>query len=264
MFVPRAVLLLLFFSLFLECSREVSPPPGAPLSPAATSVNGSIKGVFDNNANINVLFVGNSLTYVNDLPTLVAEIAKMDGVTLGVTSITAGNYSLDDHWADGTIQRALGKNQYDLLIAQQGPSALPESQISLRESSIRIAGECRAHNTVFGLYMVWPALERDFDRDNCIASYTNAANASNALLCPAGRAWKLSWEKNKTISFYGPDAFHPSIHGSVLAAMTIYAAIKGKKDLDFIHKSDLSWGAEISNEHFEIMKSAAIESLNVP
>lgn len=115
---------------------------------------------------------------------------------------------------------------------------------------------CRARDTIFGLYMVWPALEREFDRDNCIASYTNAANA---LLCPAGLAWKLAWQRDRSIPFYGPDNFHPSFHGSFLAAMVIYTAIKGKKNLDFITKPE-----GVSDAQFEIMKRAAIEAVNAP
>jgi hypothetical protein len=256
MVLLRIALFLLVAAASSHCAREVVPP--APVTSPATNPTqrGSVISTFDDAADLNILFVGNSLTYENDLPSIVAEIATMDGVRLGYTSLTAGNYSLDDHWADGTIQAALAKDKYDILIAQQGPSALPESQVLLRESSVRIANECRAHDTMFGLYMVWPALARDFDRDNSIASYTNAADAAGGLLCPAGLAWKLAWQTDRSIPFYGPDNFHPSFQGSFMAAMVIYAAIKNKKDLDFVSKP-----AGIPDAHFSIMKRAAIDAL---
>jgi hypothetical protein len=263
MFLTRIPAFLLVLVLFLQCASDNGSPNPQPAAPAPPNSGGNVSGGFDSKADINIIFVGNSLTYENDLPSLVAGIATMDGVRLGITTITQGNYSLDDHWADGTIQTTLDQNNYDFLIAQQGPSALPESQMLLRESSIRIADECLRHNTRFGLYMVWPALSRDFDRDNCIASYTNAARASSALLCPAGLAWKLAWQKEKNIPFYGPDNFHPGIHGSVLAAMVIYAAVKEKKDFNFIDKSRTTWGGSISDKEFEIMKYAAIEAMKI-
>ncbi|HZY78626.1 MAG TPA: hypothetical protein VFE50_03830 [Cyclobacteriaceae bacterium] len=255
MFVLRIAAFVLVIIVFVRCDTRPQPEPlNIPNNPQPRK--GAVTNVFDNAADINILFVGNSLTYENDLPSIVEEIGKMDGVRIGVTSLTVGGFSLDDHWEKGTIQATLAKDHYDLLIAQQGPSALPESQELLRESSIRIANECRAHDTVFGLYMVWPALERDFDRDNSIASYTNAADAAGALLCPAGLAWKLAWRSDRSIPFYGPDNFHPSYHGSFMAAMVIYAAIKNKKDLDFIKKPE-----SISEAHFSIMKNAAINAL---
>lgn len=229
-----------FLLIFLQCSTE-KPEPWRP--------------------DLYVYFVGNSLTYENDLPLLVEEIAKMDGVELAVTTNAKANYSFDDHWDDGSIQSTLQSFHYDFLIGQQGPSALPESQALLRHSSIKIADECRERNTKFALYMVWPSLSRDFDRENCISSYTEAAKASNALLCPAGLAWKLAWQKDPQLPLYGPDNFHPSIHGSVLAAMVIYASIREKKDFEFINRSKASWSNDISDEQLTVMKNAAINAM---
>lgn len=225
---------LLLLALFLQCTTDDAP-----------------------SAKLNILFVGNSLTYENNLPDLVYQIASKDGIKLSYRVVAYGNYSFDDHLADGAIQTMLKEGKYDFLVGQQGPSALPESQVLLRESSIKIAGECESSNTTFALYMVWPSLARDFDRENCIASYTNAAKASNALLCPAGLAWKLAWQKDPQLPLYGPDNFHPSIQGSLLAAMVIYASIQKKKDLEFITR----W-KDISDDELNIMKEAAIKAKN--
>jgi hypothetical protein len=211
-------------------------------------------------ADLYVYFVGNSLTYENDLPSLVKEIAKMDGVEMSILTNARANYSFDDHLAEGSIASTLGSYHYDFLVGQQGPSALPDSQVLLRNSSIRIGEQCRDHKTTFALYMVWPSLARDFDRDNSIASYTEAAKASDALLCPAGLAWKLAWKQDPELPLYGPDNFHPSIHGSVLAAMVIYASLKQKSDFDFIDREKASWSKDISSEQLSIMKSSALQA----
>jgi hypothetical protein len=100
--------IILFLILFLQCADEPKQ-----------------------RSDVRVLFVGNSLTYANDLPLLVSDIAKIDGVNFTYTTLAAPNYALEDHWAEGTIQKALKDGQYDFLIAQQGPSALPESQITV-------------------------------------------------------------------------------------------------------------------------------------
>jgi len=226
---------ILFFLLF-GCSKESKPD-------------------VDVKVDLNILFVGNSLTYVNDLPALVSEIAKEDGVNLAYRTIAFPNYSIDDHLAGTNIQDAFKREKFDFLVAQQGPSALPESQELLKASAIRLSEICASNNTRFALYMVWPELYRDKVRDDVIASYANAAKASNALLCRAGLAWKNAL----SLPLYGADKFHPSIHGSVLAAMVIYASIKEKKDLDFLKTS--KW-PEISEDQLAIMKEAALTSLS--
>lgn len=55
--------------------------------------------------NMSILFVGNSLTYSNDLPTLVKKIAKEHGVKIDVNMVAFPNYALIDHWNEGNDQK---------------------------------------------------------------------------------------------------------------------------------------------------------------
>ena len=93
---------------------------------------------------LRVLFVGNSLTATNDLPSFVASLAKRGGRRVQVGSVTAGGYNLEDHWNDGRALAALRTRAWDVVVMQQGPSALPESQVDLRRWAIRWADEARA------------------------------------------------------------------------------------------------------------------------
>lgn len=261
MITSRSAVVLAIALLFMQCERRfVEVPPTTSVSSASglSGITASVKSGFDATADLNVLFIGNSLTYENDLPLLVKEIAAMDGVKMGITSITAGGFSLDDHWVQGQVQKELADHDYNFAVGQQGPSALPESQALLRAAAVKLAEECRKHGTKPALYGVWPTLQRAFDRDASIASYANAAIASNSRICPAGAAWKLAWADDPAMPLYGPDDFHPSAHGSMLAAMVVYASLKEKTDLDFMKKDDLRWGSIITNAQFTIMKRAAI------
>ena len=58
---------------------------------------------------LQVLFVGNSFTYVNDLPKMVAELGKAGGQRpLHYERETPGGCTLEKHWKDG---KALAKIQ---------------------------------------------------------------------------------------------------------------------------------------------------------
>ncbi len=215
----------------------------------------------DTKGDLHILFVGNSLTYTNDLPVLIKELGLKDGLTITYSSLLFPNYSLEDHWNEGKVQKELQKGIYDIVIAQQGPSALPESQALLLDYTIRLANVCRQYKCKLALYMVWPSADRSFDLDNVILSYTNAATATQSLLCPAGLAWKNAWNADSTLPLYSADDFHPSMKGSVLAAITIYAALRDKSSLDFIHHPEMSWKNEVSESTLAILKQAALKAL---
>jgi hypothetical protein len=71
-----------------------------------------------------VLFVGNSLTYSNDLPGSVGALLDSAGVgPLWFESVALPNWGLQDHWAYGAAPGAIGRGGWDVVVLQQGPSA---------------------------------------------------------------------------------------------------------------------------------------------
>jgi hypothetical protein len=175
-----------------------------------------------------VLFIGNSLTAANDLPHLVQRIAQAAGVSIEVASVAKPNFSLEDHWNDGEAARVIASRRWNLVVLQQGPSALPESQRLLLEFARRFDRPIRAAGARPALYMVWPSSQRSGDFANVSASYRAAARAINGQLAPAGDAWRAAWRRNPGLALYGADGFHPSARGSVLAAMTIVRCVAGR------------------------------------
>jgi hypothetical protein len=210
--------------------------------------------------NLRILYIGNSLTYSNDLPAMVAELGLMDGVTISYKTIAPGGGSLEDHWNAGEAQAEMAAHDYDLVVGQQGPSALPESQVLLKQYAAKFAEECKKQKVPWSLYMVWPAESRIFDLDNVIYSYTQAAKATTATLFPAGLAWKYAWQIDPALPLYGDDRFHPSVVGSLLAAMTIYAVLQDKTDFDFIQHQSATWGSQVSSGQLLKLKQAAIKA----
>ncbi|RDB05432.1 SGNH/GDSL hydrolase family protein [Runella aurantiaca] len=210
---------------------------------------------------LKILFVGNSLTYTNDLPQLVQEMGKHDSVSIEYTTFLFPNYSLEDHWNEGKVQKEIETGRYDFVVAQQGPSALPESQVLLLEYARRLAEVCQKNNASMAIYMVWPSSTRFLDLDNVIYSYTQAAKQTQSLLCPAGLAWKYAWQSTPSLPLYGNDNFHPSMTGSLLAAFTVYGTLTHKANFDFLTTAKPSWSNEISVKNLELLKQAALKAM---
>lgn len=180
-------------------------------------------------ATLRVLFIGNSLTSSNDLPGLVAAVARADGgPRLIAKGIAPGGYGLGDHLERDETMTALGDGDWDFVVLQQGPSALPESRVLLRQDVARFAEVIRGAGAEPAVYMVWPEVYRDEVFPDVVESYRLAARDANAILLPAGRAWQIAWSMNPTLQLYGFDGFHPSREGSLLAAMVIYEGLTGR------------------------------------
>jgi hypothetical protein len=168
-----------------------------------------------------VLFIGNSLTYSNDLPASVATLGRAKGLRLSCSSVAFPNYSLEDHWQRGDAQREIRKGGWSLVVLQQGPSAAPESLVLLREYVKRFDGEIKAVGARTSLYMVWPARTRPQDFDGVVRSYTVAAKDVNAQLLAVGEAWRAVWARDPSLELYSPDGLHPSPLGTYVAPLVI-------------------------------------------
>jgi hypothetical protein len=178
---------------------------------------------------LRVLFVGNSLTATNDLPATLAAIASGVGhTTVDVQTVAPGGYALEDHWANGEALTALRSGRFDVVVLQQGPSSLSESRANLIEWARRWADEARAYGTRPAVLTVWPERERLSVFPDVVRNYRDAARAANALLLPAGQAWRNAFRRRPAIALYGPDAFHPSRLGTYLAALVAYTALTGE------------------------------------
>ena len=187
----------------------------------AAASGGSARGDADQ---LRVLFIGNSLTAANDLPSVVASLAHGK---IAYQTVAPGGVSLEDHWTLTGARQALDDGQWDDVVLQQGPSTLPESAVNLREWTVRWAEAIRDRHATPALYEVWPdsafGVRSSFPA--LVYSYRQAARAARATFLPAGEAWQAAWRRNARLRLYGPDGFHPSKLGTMLAALVIYARL---------------------------------------
>ena len=175
---------------------------------------------------LRILFIGNSLTAANGLPEMVEALSRAKGTsTVDATAITTNNFSLEDHWNQGPARATLAKGGWSIVVLQQGPSALPESRVLLRDYAKRFAADAGHVGARTALYMVWPSKARDRDFDAVSESYALAAQDVVGTLLPAGDAWREAWRRDPSLALYADDGFHPSGLGSYLAALTIWRGL---------------------------------------
>lgn len=178
---------------------------------------------------LRILFIGNSLTYVNDLPAMVGRLARASGADSVITaSVAFPNFSLEDHWNDGRAARRLSRGDWDYVVMQQGPSGGAEGRRVLLDYGARFAGLARLAGARPAIYMVWPAKVRFGDFDRVSETHRIAARELNGVLLPAGEAWRAAWRRDSTLALYGPDDFHPSETGTFVAAVVVVHRLLGR------------------------------------
>jgi hypothetical protein len=229
-----------------------------------------------------VLFVGNSYTYVNDLPNLVKQIALSFGDTLVHESSTPGGYSFNAHSTNTQTLNKINQQQWDYVVLQaqsQEPSLSPgyvNSNVLPAAQVLIDAIESNSLCTEPLFFMTWG---RKFgDASNCVAyppvctylgmqerlrtRYLDMTFTHDASCSPVGMAWKKSIEIDSTLNLYSSDNSHPSIYGSYLAACTFYSSIFKKSAVGSTY-----WPNAIDSASAYILQqigsSTALDSLGV-
>jgi len=168
--------------------------------------------------------------------------------------VVFGGFSLEDHWNQGTAQRRISEGGWSIVVLQQGPSSLPESQVALRQWTQRFDTVIRARGARTALYMVWPESNRRDAFDAVSRSYAQAAESVTGMLMPVGEAWRGAWRRDADVPLYGPDGFHPTPTGTYLAALVIYQQISGRSTVGLP-----AW-TEMSADRALLLQEAAQEA----
>lgn len=192
---------------------------------------------------LRVLFIGNSYTYTNDLPGMLATLAKSSGVAPAIvtTSITVGGASLQDLWDAGAATGAIDTQTFTHVVLQEQSETPPCSPSGFYAAVTLFAGAARARGDLTALYETWARADSSTDygmypclggspgamQDELLAAYTNAANDAGATLVPVGEAWRAALAAYPSIVLFQSDGSHPTVAGTYLGACTFYDKLTG-------------------------------------
>lgn len=168
---------------------------------------------------ISVLFLGNSLTYWNDLPRITEEIAKGEARPIRAASVTMGGASLDQLWDRTKALEQLWLEHWDYVIVQERSGRAPHDRGELFHRYVRMfANEIRRSGAKPLIYMTW--LPDDAAANEEL--FRIAAIRARAKLVPAGIAWAELTKKGMDLL---DDGTHPNIAGSYLVACSVFSTI---------------------------------------
>ena len=176
-----------------------------------------------------VLFIGNSYTYVNDLPRLVAELAKAGHqCTLDVRMIAPGGATLSNHWNNPATRGAVRDEHWDFVVLQEQSTlgaAQPTTDQFFMPFAKKWADEIHRVGAEPVFYMTWSRERLPQQQAFISDAYLRAAKETKSSVAPVGMAWERVRRIYSSIELYESDGSHPSPAGSYLAACVIYATL---------------------------------------
>jgi len=188
---------------------------------------------------VDVLFVGNSYSSRNALPSLVAKRLKQDGLTVEVELIATGGRRLEGHRSEATRRLEQPSDWLVLQEQSQIPGFGPDDEAWLRSRSAvqQLAARCSGQALLFCTWGhrdgdphnpdIYPTYE--VMQDRLTLGYRDFAEASGARLALVGEAFRHVRQRDVEAfrGLYAADGSHPSIDGTRLASLVIAAVISG-------------------------------------
>ena len=185
-----------------------------------------------------VLFLGNSYTYVNELPTMTAQFAQAGGVALQQVSVTQGGATLAVLIAQTPAVAEIAKGGWTHVVLQ-GQSVEPAGDLaSFLKAAKTLADDAHKVNAAVAFYQTWPrkagdALYQEAWTGGTQAAlakklhdgYEQAAKANGGTRVPVGDAWLLTLAQHPEINLYQADGSHPAVAGTYLAACVFTATL---------------------------------------
>lgn len=185
---------------------------------------------------LHVLFVGNSLTYVNNLPALLRAVGASQGTSITTETYAAPGGNLATRWKDGHVADALRDRKFDVVVLQEQGGHLAACMAGMQDqrkapcaASLRaytgIAKLAQARGGKVLLFTTWGPDERwqrKLDR-----SLHMIAKKSDAEVFDAAGALRALRKSDPDIRLY-PDGTHPTTQASLMLALALYRDITGE------------------------------------
>ena len=176
-----------------------------------------------------VLFIGNSLTYTNDLPALMRLVAEAAGDSLRVAMAAGPNLAVIDHvnGATDAVARIDG-DEWGYVVLHQGPTPAGVCRDTLVLAAMRLGPHVLGAGARTAVVVPWA--RRGFPQSLAFAeeSAVQAARAVGGVVAPVGMAWQDALEDDPALPLYGTDGYHPAPAGTMLASLTIYERLFGR------------------------------------
>jgi hypothetical protein len=180
---------------------------------------------------IKVLFVGNSLTYVGNVPAIYSALAAAGGQPESADMIVRGGATLTQRVADGSVARALTERKYTALVLQErggdlmcsfGPDSCPQSRQAIKH--LADLGRNKGVKVVLlGTYQPEPSASR-----HLVEKESQAAAEAGIPYIEVSEKLRHLRSVHPQLTWFAPDGMHPGKDLALLNGLLVYQKLRGK------------------------------------
>lgn len=202
----------------------------------------------DDPSKTSYLFIGNSFTYYNDMPSIFSEIARNAGKNVYVKSNTKGGANFEEHSQRESVYKSINSHKWDNVILQGYSREFIHSADYVDSATVphlnKILDSIYANNPCTNVYffMTWGYdngyggydYTKEFEgmADTIYGGYMRIGDKYELPVVPVGKVWKNVKSASRA-NLYVRDKFHPSKKGSYLAASTFFSAFYDEENRNY-------------------------------
>lgn len=186
-----------------------------------------------------ILFIGHSYFFCNDLPGLVEAIATGENKKVAVLDSSYANFTIVRHLSDKQTQKHLIERKWDTAIFTDFPGYMMADDRVEREilpswiefkEKLNMLGIDEIYvmdNWAYRTGMVSTVYYRTYEtmQPKMTENYARTAETAEIPLIPVGSAWLEFYHRHSDFKLWTADGIHPSPTGSYLAACVIYCSL---------------------------------------
>lgn len=177
-----------------------------------------------------VLFVGNSLIYVGNVPAVFSALAAANGHPVASDMIVKGGATLSERVADGSVVRALAEHRYTTLVLQERGGDLicsfaPEPCMRSRQAIKALAALGRKNGLQVVLLGTYQAAPNASSR--LIVEESDAATAGGISYIEVSEKLRHARSVDLGLAWFYADGMHPGKDLVLLDSVLIYRQLFG-------------------------------------
>jgi hypothetical protein len=205
MIVRRWILAWLLLAFVASCGTDYSPPEES----------------------TRVLFFGNSVTYVGNLPAVLSALCRASGAQCSTEMIAQGGATLTDRVADGSLERAIAKGHFpylvlqerggDIMGAQMNQSGAQQRAESAAATLVQAAREHKMQPVLLGTYQGFPEASAAL-----VSAERALANGLDAAYVPIANYLECGRREDASLRWFDRDGMHPGPELTLLMAVMLY------------------------------------------
>jgi hypothetical protein len=182
----------------------------------------------DRKDTLNILFVGNSYTYFENLPQIISIISEGTKVKLVTKKSTAGGAKLSQHWRSDIglkTKETIRNGNFDIVVLQeQSMGTILEPDSVLKYTKL-FCDYIKKFGSKPYLYLTWAREKVPQYQEIINKVQLQAATENDVKIVPVGKAWALAKQLRPDIELYVIDGSHPTNIGTFLTACVFVSTI---------------------------------------